>query len=103
MDPVAVAYWLLPAFAFLVTVGGYLYLVYRRLNGTLAGRSGASRVGAGADPDDAIDRDAGTVACPDCGAENELEYTYCRRCVGELPVGAAGRRAGGAPSRRGIF
>lgn len=53
--------------------------------------------------DDAVDRTAGTVTCPDCRAENELGYTYCRDCVGELTVGASGQSSRMAPRRRGMF
>lgn len=27
----------------------------------------------------------GALRCPDCGAENDLDYRFCRRCVTELP------------------
>lgn len=26
-----------------------------------------------------------TVTCPECGADNDPEYRYCRDCVAELP------------------
>lgn len=44
---------------------------------------------------------ADSVACPDCGTENDPGYRYCRACVAELPgetavqhrpASAAGRR-----------
>jgi len=31
-----------------------------------------------------------TIACPECGASNDLEYRFCRRCVAELQAGGAG-------------
>ncbi len=27
----------------------------------------------------------GALRCPDCGAENDVEYRFCRQCVAELP------------------
>lgn len=30
---------------------------------------------------------ADEVTCPCCGALNEPDYKYCRKCVTELPVG----------------
>lgn len=36
-----------------------------------------------------IDRESGTVVCPDCGATNEIDCRFCRECVGELPVKTA--------------
>jgi hypothetical protein len=49
---------------------------------------------ATAEHDSAVEKrtrsgDASTVACPNCGAENEPEYRYCRACVSELPGYAA--------------
>jgi hypothetical protein len=36
----------------------------------------------------------GVVVCPDCEAENEPDYRYCRGCAGELPgVGARPARS----------
>ena len=29
--------------------------------------------------------DDGALRCPDCGAENDVEYQFCRQCVTELP------------------
>ncbi|WP_049926548.1 DUF7577 domain-containing protein [Halopiger goleimassiliensis] len=94
MDPVVVAYWLLPIVAFVLFLGAYTYFVYRRLDQRATELSKRREA--------AIDRESGSVVCPDCGAENDLGYTYCRRCVGELPGGANHRRTGGSPARRGI-
>lgn len=44
--------------------------------------------------------DAPTVACPNCGAENEPEYRYCRACVSELPGYAANRSQFASPFGR---
>lgn len=30
-------------------------------------------------------RDRPNVTCPECGTENDPEFTYCRDCVAELP------------------
>ena len=63
--------------------------------------------GAGADRDvdleEAVDRDAETVTCPECGAENELGYAYCANCVAELPGAVAWSSRPSGPNRRGIF
>lgn len=45
---------------------------------------GADDDGAGADDDGAA---GATVACPECGAENDPAFRYCRDCVAELPGG----------------
>ena len=96
MDPIAALYWLLPFAAFGVVFAIYCYLLAKRM-----------REIAADDPSDAdeaaVDRESGTVTCPDCDAENELGYTYCRRCVGELPGEPSRPATGNAPSRRGIF
>lgn len=52
----------------------------------------ADRDGDGSGPD--------TCACPDCGAENDPEYRFCRRCVGELPrASSESAGPGGAATR----
>lgn len=38
----------------------------------------------------------GALRCPDCGAENDIEYRFCRRCVSELP---GSFQRGGSPVR----
>lgn len=38
----------------------------------------AERFGSDIDTDDGI-------RCPDCGAENGVQYRFCRRCIAELP------------------
>ena len=53
--------------------------------------------------DDAVDASADAVTCPDCGTENEREYRFCRRCVGELPGSAPLPSGGGAPRGRRMF
>lgn len=32
-----------------------------------------------------VDIEGDQSTCPDCSAENELGYRYCRSCVSELP------------------
>ncbi|WP_121822889.1 DUF7577 domain-containing protein [Halostella salina] len=48
------------------------------------------------------DRSEAAVACPDCGAENEPGYRFCRRCVAELPGARPTTPAGGPPATRGL-
>lgn len=35
--------------------------------------------------DGTASRDRPSVTCPECGTENDQEFTYCRDCVAELP------------------
>ncbi|NHN47897.1 zinc ribbon domain-containing protein [Halostella sp. JP-L12] len=53
--------------------------------------------------DGSVAASADAVTCPDCGAENEREYRFCRRCVGELPGSAPLPAGGGAPRGRRMF
>lgn len=47
----------------------------------------------------AVDGDG--LACPDCSAENEPGFRYCRACVAELPgTGDAGTGGGATADRR---
>ncbi|MFC7325719.1 zinc ribbon domain-containing protein [Halorubrum rutilum] len=39
------------------------------------------------DPSDSGDPDAPTATCPQCGADNESGFDYCRRCA--APLGPA--------------
>ncbi|WP_339103116.1 zinc ribbon domain-containing protein [Haloterrigena salinisoli] len=81
-----------------------LFAVHLVLVGTLTRYlPGSLRAGAAAEREATVDRDAGTVVCPDCGAENDLGYRYCSDCVGELPGSAVGTASSAAPSRRSIF
>jgi hypothetical protein len=45
----------------------------------------AAHASGGRDTEAYVDTGAGTVTCPDCGAENDLGDRFCRRCVEELP------------------
>lgn len=65
-------------------------------------RNDASRPGGSAsDPErDLIDREAGVLECPNCAAENELGYRYCRSCVSELPGSMTFDGAGNTPLGR---
>lgn len=63
-----------------------------------------SATDAGSEPATAtIDREAGTVVCPDCDTENELGYRYCGRCLAELPGATSRTSTGRSPGQRGIF
>lgn len=42
------------------------------------------------------------VTCPDCGAENERGYRYCRSCVTELPGSNLPTSSSSTPFLRGI-
>lgn len=46
-----------------------------------------------------LDTDVETVRCPNCGAENEAAYHYCRLCVSELHGGPAGVVPDSSPTR----
>ncbi|WP_459810111.1 zinc ribbon domain-containing protein [Halopiger thermotolerans] len=94
MEPTAVLYAML-LLGPIYIVGSYLFARYR------VARSGADADAAG-EADDAVDRDAGNVTCPNCGAENELGYTYCYNCIGELPGGVSTATSRARPRQRGI-
>ena len=53
--------------------------------------------------DDGVDATAEGVTCPDCGTENEREYRFCRRYVGELSETVPLPAEGGAPRGRRTF
>lgn len=63
----------------------------------VAVRGARSRDAAVADSVDPVD---GIVRCPDCGAENDLGYRYCRACVAELPGAARVARSASSPLGR---
>ncbi|MFB6309423.1 MAG: hypothetical protein ABEH35_08845 [Haloarculaceae archaeon] len=52
---------------------------------------------------DGIDEATGVVECPDCGAENDLGYRFCRHCVSELPGVGPMTREVPSPAGRGLF
>lgn len=59
---------------------------------TQAGAAGSTEPDPKSSDVEAADRnsssstaDGATVACPDCGTENDQGYRYCRSCVAELP------------------
>ncbi|MFB6310007.1 MAG: zinc ribbon domain-containing protein [Salinirussus sp.] len=61
-------------------------------------RLGSVAMGGSALDEDSTTADAdGTVACPECGVENELGYRYCRACVNELPGALAVEQSDGTP------
>jgi hypothetical protein len=70
-------------------------MVYRYRNQSSQAARSASRP-----DDDLIDHEEGTLACPECAAENELGYRYCRSCVAELPGSMAFDGAGNTPLGR---
>ncbi|MFB6157874.1 MAG: hypothetical protein ABEJ34_08540 [Haloferacaceae archaeon] len=47
-----------------------------------------------------VDRSAGTVVCPACGATNDVDYRFCRDCVGELPTAPGSVDATVRPARQ---
>lgn len=94
MVPTAVLYAMLLLGPIYIVVS-YLFARYR-----VAGDGPG--VDAAAD-EDAADRDAGVVTCPNCGAENELGYTYCYNCIAELPGDVSSAPSRASPSRRGIL
>ncbi|MFB6299313.1 MAG: hypothetical protein ABEH65_03545 [Halobacteriales archaeon] len=47
-----------------------------------------------------VDFEDGTVECPDCGAENDYGYRYCRSCVNELPGAVKFKREVDSPLGR---
>lgn len=55
-------------------------------------RSNGSSTGAGFEAD-AVDAglegdgESTVCQCPECGAENDSTYRFCRECVAELPAG----------------
>ena len=92
MDPATVVLGSVLLFAVHLTLAGALrrYL------------SGSVRIGPDAERTATVDRDAEAAVCPDCGAENDLSYRFCRNCVEELPSSAVETASSAAPSRRGI-
>jgi hypothetical protein len=72
------------------------YAAYR-----LRGREPAAATDAAPSADgDLIDAENDVVECPDCGADNELGYRYCRSCVAELPTAMAFERDADGPLGR---
>lgn len=62
---------------------------------------GSRTVGSASDPErDLIDHEKGLLECPNCAAENELGYRYCRCCVNELPKSMAFDGVGNTPLGR---
>lgn len=55
------------------------------------------------DVDAHVDAAAGTVECPNCGAENGLGYRFCGNCVAELPGVASFDSATRSPGPRRYF
>lgn len=68
-----------------------------------SGSSERAETTAGPEPAGAVDRDAETVTCPNCGADNELGYRYCARCIDELPGAVTRPPSSVAPGRRELF
>ena len=78
--------WLYGAIALLVGVHVVTLLYAYRKQGEPA--SGAAQSEAERATSTASDDDAGTVACPHCGATNEFGYQFCRQCVADLSSGS---------------
>ena len=91
MEPSSAVYWFLPLFVLQLA----LFYAFYRMSSLTDG--GADR------SESAVDRESGTVTCPDCGAENELGYTYCHGCIEELPNASSRSLSSATPRRRGIL
>lgn len=84
--------------------GALFALLLLQLFAVYAGARRARRSTVGdRDADGAVDETEGVVSCPTCGAENDLGYRFCRRCVDELPGSSPYRVSNGAPRSRGMF
>ncbi|WP_455429328.1 DUF7577 domain-containing protein [Haloterrigena salifodinae] len=70
--------------------------------GSQALLSGSARIGPDVERAATVDRDAETVVCLDCGAENDLGDRFCLNCVEALPGSAVRITSSAAPSRRDI-
>lgn len=75
------------AAAFALVHGVVLYYLYRSTASTPSDDAGERSSSSPAESE------ATTVVCEHCGAENDLEYRYCRNCVQELS-GSSGPDAG---------
>ena len=82
-----VAFVILQFLAFL-----YLQHVRSRLS---IGSEGEDDANPASDSSRAVD---GTIACEECGAENEAEYRFCAHCVSELPGGTEVGRKSRSPA-----
>ena len=95
MEPVVALYWALPLIVIYLTILYY----YRRLDSSID----TAHDGLTGTADDPIDQESGIVDCLECGAENELGYSYCYNCVGELPGESVLKTSGTSPGQRGIL
>jgi hypothetical protein len=74
-----------------------LYL-YHRTDGDPSGAATAEEPEG--EPVDRPDGGDAVVECGDCGAENDTNYRYCRRCVADLSGGGVPGHRDRSPSGR---
>jgi len=79
-------------------VGNVLVLLF--VQALLAARSVAPAGREGGERSTLVDEERGRVRCPDCTAENDAGYRFCRECLSELPGGARFAGGGWGPVRR---
>ncbi|MFB6121197.1 MAG: zinc-ribbon domain-containing protein [Halobacteriaceae archaeon] len=86
MEPATWLYGLVAVF----TAAYLLALLYGYGRHTAPPEPGAAGAPSGADAETA----EGEVLCPHCGAMNDADYQFCRRCVADLrhPANGGGRR-----------